>query len=62
MYESVVKTGNDLFEGPMLSTLSNTLDVIKVPSTSLVLEKYCCENSSFSFLFWASTIVEAQPS
>jgi hypothetical protein len=59
MYESVVKTSDDLFEGPMFSMLSDTLNIIKVPSTSLVLEEYRCENSSFPFSLWASTIVEA---
>jgi hypothetical protein len=62
MYESVIKTSDDFFEGPMLSMPSDTLNIIKVPSTSLILEKYCCENSSFPFSLWASTIVEAQPS
>jgi hypothetical protein len=62
MYGSVVKTSNDLFKGPMFSTLSDTLNIIKVPSTSLVLEEDCCENGLFPFSLWAATIVEAQPS
>jgi hypothetical protein len=46
----------------MFSTLSDTLDVIKIPRASLVLEKDCCEDGPFLFSLWASTIVEAQPS
>jgi hypothetical protein len=62
MYESVIKTSYDLFKGPMLPTLSDTLNIIKVPRASLVLEKDCSENSMFPLSLWASTIVEAQPS
>lgn len=62
MDEPVVKASYYFLEGPLPSTSGDTLDVIKVPGASLVLEEYSRELTSLSVSFGSSAMVETQPS
>jgi len=61
MYESIIQTCDDVFEGPHPSLTVDTFDVIVEPGLSFVVKIHCHEHDAIMLVFRTCVVADFHP-
>ena len=61
MYESIIQTCDDVFEGPHPSPMVYTFNVIVEPGLGLLVKIHRCEHDTIMLAFGACIVVDFHP-
>jgi len=61
MYESIIQTCDDIFEGPHPSPTVDTFDVVVKPGLGLLVKIHGCEHDVITLAFRTCVVVDLHP-